>query len=185
MAKFSRFSRYWAEKFCHFVIEKWSFICTLFENLKRHIFGNKSFRWSFFSKFQIFRNLKSEMESEFDNHFQPAPFGENQSVLSSKLYSWRRFPRTLIFDRNWANITSFTTDHSKSPIISFVRMCKIDQRTGMQSLVFVFQLSKDKWRGPLRPPPLPSMRRGLTKSSPGREIQYRFDLMLSLFHTKH
>ena len=90
---------------------------------------------------------------QFDSHVQSACFVENQVVLCLKLYSWWRFPRTLIFGPNQENMTSLWR-HLRSTYqtrkIPLIRVCEIDEGRGMLSLVaispFFIQLWEEKWR---------------------------------------
>ena len=65
-------------------------------------FGKQNILMTIFTNFQKFQNMRPQ----FDSHVQSACCAENQVALSLKLYSWRWFPRTLIFDRNRENMTS-------------------------------------------------------------------------------
>ena len=53
----------------------------------------------------LFQNFKNPRK-QFESQVQSTRFVANQSVVTLKLFSWRRFPRALIFDRKRENMTS-------------------------------------------------------------------------------
>ena len=72
-------------------------------------FQKKTIFWLlFFPVSKIFKKIKIwQCSLMFDAMSKlHVIFFENQSILSLKLYSWRRFTRTLMFDRNRENMTS-------------------------------------------------------------------------------
>ena len=120
-------------------------------------FEKKCFTFPNFQKFQKIQNMRRQ----FDNHFQSACFVGNQLVLSWKLYSWRQFPRTLIFYRHRENMTSLwrclrPTFQSLGKILRSVcikfmpgGVCKV----WWWYLISFFSYGKKNGGGPFRPPP--------------------------------
>ena len=128
-------------------------------------FNNSKFSWKIekiiFPTFKNFNHFKIWDRSLIAMLNLHVTYVENQSVLSWKLYLWRRLPRTLIFlPKSWEHVvtlTSFTADLSEPWKIILARVCKSYAGRGMQSLVaisyFVFFFSYEKKSGGGRSPP--------------------------------